>query len=206
MEEFDQSVARKSLVLALIPVGIALNVALGAIVNALKLPIYLDAVGTILITILLGWQAGITVGVASFVLASVLVSPVYIYFVGTQVAIAVYIHLVVTHLRVLTRTWKVVLSGIGLGIVAGIVSAPVIVYVFGGASGSGRDLVTALIVGSGQQIMKAVLLSGAASEPIDKTLQFLLAYTLLRALPNRLREEFPKKRLADVPRNNLMNR
>jgi energy-coupling factor transport system substrate-specific component len=195
LDDHNKTTENAALVLALIPVGIALNVALGGVVNALKLPIYLDAVGTILVTVLVGWKAGVVVGVISFILASILISPVYVYFIGTQAVIAVYVHLVITHLRILSRPWKIALAGVGLGIVAGVVSAPVIVYVFGGASGSGRDLVTALIVGSGQQIMKAVVLSGAASEPIDKTLQLFLAYSLVRSLPKRVLGRFSNKAL-----------
>ena len=137
------------------------------------------------------------VGVVSFVLASVLISPAYIYFIGTQAVIAAYVHVATTHFRIFSRPWKIALAGIGLGIVAGIVSAPVIVYVFGGASGSGRDLVTALIIGSGQQIMKAVVLSGAASEPFDKTLQIFLAYLVIRSLPKRVRGRFSNSALRD---------
>ncbi len=191
----DDITIKHTLVLALIPVGIAMNIALGGVVNALKLPIYLDAIGTIVITLLVGWRAGVIVGVISFLLASVLISPVYVYFVGTQCAIAIYVSLVANYLRAFSRLWKVVVAGIGLGILAGVVSAPVIVIVFGGASGSGRDLVTALLVGSGQQMIKAVLLSGMASEPVDKTLQLLLAYTLLRSSPKRVLRRFSSKAL-----------
>jgi len=189
----DRRTQTDYLVLAVIPVGIALNVGLGAVVIALRLPIYLDAVGTILVTALMGWRAGIAAGVMSFLLAAVLVSPTYVYFVGTQAAIAVYVYVVCTRLGVLKSVWRVVVAGVGLGIVAGLVSAPVIVLVFGGASGSGRDLLTALLVSSGQQVLKAVALSGAASEPIDKTLQLMLAWSLLRSLPQRVLDRFPNR-------------
>ena len=193
MAASDRRTQTDYLVLAVIPVGIALNVGLGAVVIALRLPIYLDAVGTILVTALMGWRAGIAAGVMSFLLAAVLVSPTYVYFVGTQAAIAVYVYVVCTRLGVLKSVWRVVVAGVGLGIVAGLVSAPVIVLVFGGASGSGRDLLTALLVSSGQQVLKAVALSGAASEPIDKTLQLMLAWSLLRSLPQRVLDRFPNR-------------
>ncbi|WP_295882165.1 hypothetical protein [uncultured Thiohalocapsa sp.] len=176
--------------LALMPLCIALNIALGGVVHFLKLPIYLDATGTILATLLLGLPAGVIVGVASFLLASLVISPVYVFFVGTQAAIAIYIYLVARYLHGLLSTPRAIATGIGLGVLAGVVSAPIIVLVFGGVSGSGRDLVTALIASSGQQILNAVMLSGAASEPIDKTLQVLIAFSLLRGSPKGLLERF----------------
>jgi len=53
-------------VIALIPVAIAINIVLGATVQqALKLPIYLDSIGTILVGVLAGPLAGLVTGVLS---------------------------------------------------------------------------------------------------------------------------------------------
>ncbi|MCG8050181.1 MAG: hypothetical protein AB2689_08735 [Candidatus Thiodiazotropha taylori] len=177
--------------LALIPAGIILNVALGTLISILKLPIYLDAVGTIVVTLLAGWRAGMVVGVGSFALMSVLVNPVYIYFVGTQAVIALYVYVVAERLQLLRNTFTTILAGIGLGVVAAVVSAPVIVAVFGGVAGSGRDLITAVLMNSGTQVLKAVALSGAASEPIDKTIQLVLACLLVRGAPKAVLTRFP---------------
>ena len=49
----------RSLRLALIPLGIGLNMSLGTIVSMLKLPVYLDMIGTIVVTILSGLWAGV---------------------------------------------------------------------------------------------------------------------------------------------------
>ena len=50
-------------VIALIPVAIAINIVLGATVQqALKLPIYLDSIGTILVGVLAGPAAGLVTG------------------------------------------------------------------------------------------------------------------------------------------------
>src|SRR5690242_18479992 len=84
---------RAQLVVTLVPLGIALDLALGTIVHTLKLPVYVDAVGTIAVTLLAGMRAGILVGVASFLLGGLLVNPVLPWFCGTQAAIAVYVHL-----------------------------------------------------------------------------------------------------------------
>jgi energy-coupling factor transport system substrate-specific component len=176
--------------LALMGMLIALNVAIGGIVHVLKLPIFLDAIGTILATVLLGLIAGITVGVLSFVVAAAVVSPVYVWFTGTQAVIAIFIYLMASHFAAFRSIGRAVMTGILLGVVAGIVSAPVIVGLFGGVAGSGRDLITAALLSTGQQIYKAVFLSGAASEPVDKLLQTLAAYYVLRSLPKKILSQF----------------
>ncbi len=80
-------------------------------------------------------------------------------------------------------TAKVLLCGIVTGIVSAIVSAPVVVYLFGGVTGSGSALVVAYFIKTGGFLWDATLRSGLIVEPIDKTLQVLLATLLYRATP-----------------------
>jgi len=176
--------------LTLMGMLVALNVAIGGIVNIIKLPVYLDSIGTILACILLGLLPGIIVGILSFLVMAALVNPVYVWFIGTQAMIAIFVYMVALRLMAFASTWRTIATGAALGIVAGIVSAPVIVMAFGGVSGSGRDLITAAIASTGQQIYKAVLLSGAASEPADKILQVLAAYFILKSLPKKVLGQF----------------
>lgn len=179
-----------SLHIAVIGMLIALNVAIGGIVHLTKVPVFLDAIGTIIAVMLLGWRSGILVGVLSFVVAAALVNPVYIWFIGTQAILAIAVF-VMANTFAAFRSWlRVIPAGIVLGIITGVVSAPVIVYVFGGVAGSGRDLITATLISTGEQIGKAVVLSGAASEPVDKVLQMVIALLILRALPRRVLEPF----------------
>ena len=175
---------------ALMGILVAFNVVVGGAVHILKLPIYLDAIGTILAALLLGWGPGIIVGVLSFVLAAAVINPVYIWFCGTQAVIAIYVAFVAARLRGFASAWRAAVSGVGLGVVTGIVSAPVILFAFGGVAGSGRDLITAVLVSAGQQVFKAVVLSGAASEPFDKLLQVLASYFIIRSLPKRVIGQF----------------
>ena len=179
------------LTLAVIPVGIALNLSLGALINSLKLPLYLDAVGTIVVTMLVGWRAGIAVGAISFVLASILISPAYMYFIGTQIAVALYVDFVAANVRAPDR-WRLIFVGIVLGAVCACASAPVIAVVFKGATGTGRDFLTAVFESRGYRTFAAVLLSGLISEPLDKTIQLLLAYSLLQASPKKVLNQFPR--------------
>lgn len=176
--------------LALMGMLVALNVAVGGIVHVIKLPIFLDSIGTILAAVILGLGGGVVVGVLSFLVAAVLINPVYIWFIGTQAAIAIAVYLLASRLATFKSVPRVVVMGIVLGVVAGIVSAPIIILVFGGVAGSGRDMITAGLISTGQQIYKAVILSGAASEPVDKVLQVLAAFFVLRALPKSVLGQF----------------
>ena len=143
---------------------------------------------------------GIAVGVLSFLIGGLLTNPVLVWFSGTQAAIAIYIGLA-ARWRLLRGLLRQVVAGIGLGVVAGIVSAPVIVALFGGVTGSGASLIVAFLLKSGESIFRSVLLAGLASEPLDKLLQLLLALWLIRGLPKSVRCAFGGKYLE---RNNLL--
>jgi energy-coupling factor transport system substrate-specific component len=184
----------------LIPIGIALNLAVGTVVHILKLPIFLDAIGTIIVTLLAGVRAGIITGVLSFGLAGALVNPAYPWFSGTQVVIALFTHTVAKR-GGYRRLFPRIAFGLLLGVATGLASAPVIVYLFGGISGSGASLIAAYLIATGKKVLEAVLLSGLAAEPLDKMLQTLLAYALLRGIPADILARFDRTLLE---RNGLL--
>ena len=55
---------------------------------------------------------------------------------------------------------KVIVYGVITGIVSAIVSAPVVVYLFGGVTGSGSAFVVAFFLKTGQQLLNSALLAG----------------------------------------------
>ena len=61
--------------LALIPVAIAINLAVGALIVALRLPIYLDSIGTVLVGALAGPWAGALTGILANLIWSILPVP-----------------------------------------------------------------------------------------------------------------------------------
>jgi energy-coupling factor transport system substrate-specific component len=165
-----------------IAIGILLNLVPAAAISAVKLPIFIDAVGTILITLALGLRAGILTGVLSFLIGGLTQNPVMPAFCGTQFVIALYVHLTARR-GWFRRIRTIIPTGIGLGIVAAVVSAPVIVFLFGGLTGSGASLVVAFLLAAGKSVINSVILAGVAAEPADKTLQCLIAFWLLKGMP-----------------------
>lgn len=200
MKEIKTDKKDKMLALTFVPLAIAINVGIGAIVKALNLPLYLDSIGTILATVLLGWRYGAVVGILGFVITSLFINPFAIYFIGTQVAIAIYVHLI-CKLGWIKNVFKTLVSGIGLGIVSATVSAPVIILVFNGATGNGAALVTSFFVKMSHQIVNSIFLSGFSIEPIDKGLQMILAFYILKNIPLSLLQHF---KLGCLKQNNFV--
>jgi energy-coupling factor transport system substrate-specific component len=176
----------------------ALNFSIGNIVYLIKLPIYLDSVGTILCALLLfpdrlaAIACAFIAGFIGIVLSGLLVNPFLPWFAFSVLAIAFVSALLTARgtetfrarpLPTGTFAAKVVLCGVVTGIVSAVVSAPVVVYLFGGVTGSGSALVVAYFVKTGNFLWDATLRSGLIIEPVDKTLQVLLAALLYRATP-----------------------
>ena len=175
----------------------ALNFAIGIIVYLTKLPVFLDSVGTILCALLIAPDrraAIVCAFIAGFigVVLSLPINPFLVWFSGTVLAIALVSALLTARA---TQTFRarppavpafagwVVLCGVVTGVVAAIVSAPVVAYLFGGVTGSGSAFVVAFFLTAGQKLLQSTLYAGFTTEPVDKTLQVLLAALLYRATP-----------------------
>jgi energy-coupling factor transport system substrate-specific component len=176
----------------------ALNFAIGNIVYLVKLPIYLDSIGTILCALLLvpdrtaAIVCAFTAGFIGVILSGLVINPFLPWFIFSVLAIVLVSALLTGRATETFRARplplapfiaKVVIYGVITGIASAVVSAPVVVYLFGGVTGSGTAFVVAFFLKTGQQLLNSALLSGLTTEPIDKTLQVLLAALLYRATP-----------------------
>jgi len=177
----------------------ALNVAVGSAVYLVKLPVYLDSIGAILCALLLASHRRVAFvctlisALTSTLVTGVLINPFLPWFVGTDLTIALVSAFVTSRGADTFRARPmepyrfgglVLLYGILTGIAAAIVSAPVVAFVFGGVTGSGTALIVGVLLKSGEQLFRATLTSGLVADPIDKTLQVLIAALLFRATPS----------------------
>jgi energy-coupling factor transport system substrate-specific component len=173
--------------LALIPSAVAFNVAIGTIVRTVKLPIYLDCIGGIVTTLMAGLWPGVLVAVLSQT-AAMAFDPTIIRYVGTAVAMSVYAHYLgkIGGFKTLPR---IILTGIGMGIVSATVSAP-ITALNGGITTAGSSAVTTVFILAGHSLLQSVALSGLTCDPVDKIAECLIAVWLIRAVPLDLLTRF----------------
>jgi energy-coupling factor transport system substrate-specific component len=86
--------------------------------------------------------------------------------------------------------WKMALFGVLTGIVAAAISAPIATYVFGGVTGGGTDVLVAMFQSLGASVLGASFAQGAVSDPLDKTITYLIVWAIISALPKRLLARF----------------
>ena len=262
--------------IVLIPIAIAINIVLGQTVGtALKIPIYLDSIGTILVGVLAGPLPGLVTGLlANLIWTYVLPAPFHSDYAAPFAIVAAEIGLVSGVLGQLgwfrsrpnTDSGRLVLGavivgivllaigyygflpfytngsfsffnpdanadpfftivgyiiGIGIigaivglvallfvrrdlgvayvaiggllcGILSALISAPISAVVFGGVTGSGTDLLVAAFQQAGSDLQTAVLQQGLLSDPIDKTIEFFIAFVILQTLSRRFVSRFPQ--------------
>jgi energy-coupling factor transport system substrate-specific component len=167
--------------LALIVVCVALNLSTGFVVAALKLPFYLDSIGTVLATFLGGFWVGVATGVVAVLVGSLYTPTMWAYAL-TAVAVAGFTHL--ARRAAYLRGWGATAGwGIVLGMVTALASAPVTTYLYGGISLAGADAFTAYFAGMGKTLGQSVVMGGLATDPVDKLFTSLIAYALVRRVP-----------------------
>lgn len=177
--------------LVLVRLGVAVNLVIGQIVAALLLPVYLDAVGTILVAALVGPRAAVITGLTSQVLAAVLSGNFsWLPFGLVQIVIALYAW-GAARAGVFRRLATALPAGALLGLLAGSTAAPIAYYLFGGATAGGVTAVTTALRFAGIPLHVAVFISSLGTDLLDKTLTFGLVAVILRTLPDHLAARFP---------------
>lgn len=175
----------------LIPIAIAINVAIGQIVLVLKLPVYLDSIGTVLVAVLCGPWAGALTGALSNIIWGLAFDPnafpwwPVAFFIG-------YMAGRMAQWGFFKSWWKVVVTGFVVALTAAIVSTPIAVYLYGGITASGSSFITAYLLQTGQGVIQAVLSTGFLVEPVDKITTAMLAFAIILGLPKRTIAGYPK--------------
>ena len=168
---------------SMIPVALVLNIVVGQIIGSVGIPLYLDSTGTVLVAALAGPWAGIATGVLSSLVWSAF-NPSVLPFAATSAAVGGLAGVAIKH-GALKNVATVLLSGAVIGIVVGMLAAPVAAFVYGGTAGVGTGAVVSLLREMGHSLLQSVTLQSFMSDPLDKALVMLLVWLVLKSLPKR---------------------
>lgn len=176
--------------LPFIAFSIALNLTVGYITAALKIPLYLDSIGTVLTAVLIGPWAAILAGTFSNVFASALGSPTMIFFIPVMIVIGAFTGFV-AKLGWFRKWYLVVPGGLAQGVLAAVTSAPISAFLFSGVTLAGTDFVVLYFRSMGNSILQSVFYQGLTSDPADKALTYLIVFFVVNNLPRQLLSKFP---------------
>jgi len=181
----------------LIPVAIAINLTIGQIVLLLRLPVYLDSIGTVLVGVICGPWAGALTGALSNTIAGIILGPDWLPWFPVAAAIGGTAG-VMANIGFFKNWWKVVVTGFVIAVVATVVGTPISIAVYGGISASGSSLITAFLLETGRGLLASVLTTNFISEPLDKIATSLLAFAIIDGLSARYLSRFPRGENAAV--------
>lgn len=87
--------------------------------------------------------------------------------------------------NMMTKVWKLVISGIIIALVGTITATPITVFFFGGATGGGASMLAAGLMATGKQILESVLSVYIVTESVGKLISVFIAYFIIKAIPER---------------------
>lgn len=177
----------------LIPIAVAINFIGGSLALSLRLPIYLDTIGTILIGILGGpWIGGVT-GFLSIILKS-LQDPVEMPFSLIAAAIGIIAGFLARG-RMFSNIAKTIVSALLIAVVAVIASVLIRVIFFGGFATSGTTVLIASLMAAGIDFWPAQFIGQVVSELPDKGISAFIPYWIIQNMSLRYIVKFPNGRI-----------
>lgn len=197
-----------TLAIVLIPVCIAIDWAGHAIATALKLPLFLDSIGTVLGGILAGpWVGGISGLIVNFISAGT-VDPIAAPY--CIVSLAIGLAAGIGGYYGWHKTWPGrVLLYVVIVLVASILSTPLNIVLYHGQSGVALgDAIYAGLVKSGWPTWLAAYIDEATGDIPDKLITVAVAVLIYQGLPSRFRSLFslfrrPEDEVEAVPAPSL---
>jgi energy-coupling factor transport system substrate-specific component len=175
--------------LILISVAVVINIVGGQTVHLLKLPVYIDSIGTMLVGVLAGPLPGGIAGVLTNIIWAIVFNPIAAAF--TPVAFVIgFVAGLMARAGWFTTWWRAALSGAIIALPSTAVAVPIIVYLFGGVTGGGPDFASAYMLAVGSSLLKSVGFATLGVNIIDKVVTALLVWNITSRLPLRLTTKF----------------
>ena len=164
----------------IIPVCVAVNFVGGQLAGLLKLPMYLDTIGTIFASLLCGpWVGAVAGGLTNVVTG--IANPTNFAFIPVNI-IAGLVTGFLARKNMFNKTWKWLLSMFIMAWVSIIVSAPIVVLVYGGVTGGGTSLITAAALAAGANIWAAFFGTEGVFQVLDRIISFLICWAVIKEI------------------------
>lgn len=180
--------------LTIMALCIGINYMGGTIALWLRLPIYLDCIGTIFAGALLGPIAGMLTGLSSGVLSGVTTDIFSLYYSPIQIVTGLLAGLVLyNYLQSRQSRFKLLFLTLLLSVPGTIISSIITVQLFGGITSSGSSMIVQLLHGFGLNQTASVIVVQAGTDYLDRLLSVIVVALVITALS--------KRRLLDMKRS-----
>ncbi len=173
---------------------IALNIVGSYLALLLRLPIYLDSIGTILAGALMGPWYGLAAAVGNGLISGVLTDVYSLYFLPVGAVTGLMAGLLFW--KGILKGWKVIPGSLALTVPGTVLSASISAFLFGGVTSSGSSLLVQLFHHLGLNLVASAFAVQIVTDYADRLISVLLVLVLTACLSVNL-----KMRLKGVSRN-----
>ncbi len=172
--------------LVLIPAAIGINYLGKLFASLLKLPLWLDAIGTCLAAVLGGPIIGAVCGAVNNIIYGLTLDPISTVYALTNIGIGIVVG-ILAYKGFMKNLKGAILTGIIVGIVAVIISTPLNIHYWGGTTGNvWGDALYAWAVSRNMPIWLASGLDELVVDVPDKLAVVILVFIIQKSLPKNL--------------------
>lgn len=172
---------KKSYIIAFCGIATAVNIVLGIATSAMKLPFYLDTLGTVVTAVLFGPMAGAIVGALTNIITGFIYSIRDIPFLLVNVAVALIVGFAAKKFKFTLVT--AIACGLILSVVCPLIGTPIGILIYGGLTGTVSDILVMALKNSGSSIFAASFIAKVGNNLLDKVGTCILAFFLIKSLP-----------------------
>lgn len=169
--------------LLIIPIGVAINYVGGNLAILLKLPLFLDVIGTCFASMIAGPWIGMLTGILTNTMIGI-TQPMAFMSIHVQIVIAL-TAAILSKKQMFSNVWKFAFACLTLVVMTLSASLPTQIFLLGGVTGSMTDIVTGTIVNAGLPLWAGVMATQFVSNIFDKSSALIIAFLIIRAMSPR---------------------
>lgn len=173
--------------ITLIGFGMALNVVGAFIALTLRLPIYLDSIGTIMIACLLGPKYAVLTGLGGSLVSGITFDIYSFYFAPVQISTGLLAGLMAG--KGYLKGKKTPLGVLIFTLPTSLISAIIAAGVFGGITSSGSTYIVQLLMSMGVPDVMSVFIIQVFTDYLDKYIAVILVMIVIAVLPSYFKRQ-----------------
>ncbi len=177
--------------LTLVSMGIALNVIGALVALGLRLPIYLDSIGTILIACLLGPKYAVMTGVCGSLVSGITFDPYSIYFAPVQISTGLLAGIMYN--KGFLKGKKTPLGVFIFTLPTSIISACIAAFLFGGVTSSGSSYIVQILSHFNVPMVVGVFATQVITDYADKFIAVIIVTLVVSAMPKNYKLSFNQR-------------
>ena len=178
--------------ITLVGMGVAINIIGAFIALGLRLPIYLDSVGTIFIACVLGPKYAVLTGVLGSLVSGMTFDIYSLYFAPVQISTGLLAGLMYN--KGFLKGAKTPLGVFLFTLPTSLISAMIAAFLFGGVTSSGSSYIVQILSHFNVPMVVSVFITQVFTDYADKFLAVVLVGLVVKALPKNFTKELANNR------------